>query len=269
MSPLLKSCAAIATSLLLSVFVSKARAEEAAPKRDRLVTFMLGGQLRTRFPGADRLKPGPWYRLSRRRAGDPITFHGSGQGMGIRLLPRRSRVNFGPSFHLQAKRREKDLGAAVGDVSTTPEAGAFLLAWPTRSLRFRAEARHGIGGHRGLLGSVSADAVMRRGEDTIWSIGARVRLADSIYQSAYFGVSPGTTLQSGLPAHAPSGGVYAVGGSATLGHQFTSVWGVAAYAGYDRLLRGAAASPIVRRFGSRNQLSAGVGLTYTFRVENR
>src|SRR5436853_3489802 len=220
MSPSMKSSAAIAASLLFSISIGEARAAEAAPKRDRLITITLGGQLRPGFPGAARLKPGPWYRVSRRRAGDPITFHGSGQGMGIRLLPRRSRVNFGPSFHLQAKRREKDVGAAVGDVSTTPEAGAFLLAWPTPSLRLRAEARHGIGGHRGLLGSLSADAVIRRGDDTIWSIGARVRVADSLYQRAYFGVSAGAAVQSGLPGHSPSSGLYAIGGSATLGHQF-------------------------------------------------
>jgi outer membrane protein len=269
MSPLVKSPAAIAASLLLSLAASPAMAAEAAPKRDRLITITLGGQLRPGFPGAGSLKPGPWYRLSRRRAGDPIAFHGSGQGMGIRLLPRRSRVNFGPSFHLQAKRREQDVGAAVGDVSTTPEAGAFLLAWPTPSLRLRAEVRHGLGAHRGLLGSVSADAVMRRGDDTIWSIGARARFADSLYQSAYFGVTPGASLRSGLPVHAPTGGLYAIGATTTLAHQFTPVWGVAAYAGYDRLLRDAAASPIVRRFGSRNQLSAGLGLTYTFRIKDR
>jgi outer membrane scaffolding protein for murein synthesis (MipA/OmpV family) len=209
------------------------------------------------------------FRLSRRRAGDPITFHAPGQGVGIRLLPRRSRVNFGPSFHVQAQRRESDVGAAVGDVRRTPEAGAFMLGWPTPWLRLRADARHGIGGHRGLLGIVSADAVVRKGEDTVWSIGARIRLADGRYQRAYFGVTPGAALRSGLPGYAPSGGIYAIGATTTLAHQFTPVWGLAAFVGYDRLVSGAGASPIVRRFGSRNQVFAGLGLTYTLRVRRR
>jgi outer membrane protein len=48
-----------------------------------------------------------------------------------------------------------------------------------------------------------------------------------------------------------------------------SARGLAGYAGYDRLLRDAAESPIIRRFGSRNQVSAGMGLTYTFQVKER
>lgn len=52
MSPLMKSSAAIAASLLFSVSIGKARAAEAPPKRDRLITFTLGAQLRPGFPGA-------------------------------------------------------------------------------------------------------------------------------------------------------------------------------------------------------------------------
>jgi outer membrane protein len=36
------------------------------------------------------------------------------------------------------------------------------------------------------------------------------------------------------------------------------------YARYARLVGDAAKSPIVRQFGSRNQLSGGIGLNYTF-----
>ena len=38
------------------------------------------------------------------------------------------------------------------------------------------------------------------------------------------------------------------------------------FARYERLVGDAAKSPIVREFGSRNQLSAGIGLSYTFTV---
>ena len=41
------------------------------------------------------------------------------------------------------------------------------------------------------------------------------------------------------------------------------------YAKYDRLLNDAADSPVVRRFGSRDQLSGGAALTYTFFVGRR
>jgi MipA family protein len=43
-------------------------------------------------------------------------------------------------------------------------------------------------------------------------------------------------------------------------------WGLYTYAGYDRLVRDAADSPIVREFGSRNQWSGGLGFFYSFDV---
>ena len=49
--------------------------------------------------------------------------------------------------------------------------------------------------------------------------------------------------------------------------QITSHWGVFGYARYERLIGDAAKSPIVRRFGSRDQLSAGLGLSYTFTIK--
>jgi outer membrane protein len=38
------------------------------------------------------------------------------------------------------------------------------------------------------------------------------------------------------------------------------------YARYERLVGDAARSPIIRALGSRNQLSGGVGLNYTFTI---
>jgi outer membrane protein len=38
------------------------------------------------------------------------------------------------------------------------------------------------------------------------------------------------------------------------------------FARYERLVGDAAKSPIVRELGSRNQLSGGAGLSYTFKM---
>ena len=40
------------------------------------------------------------------------------------------------------------------------------------------------------------------------------------------------------------------------------------YARYERLVGDAGNSPLIRQFGSRDQLSGGVGLTYTFTVKH-
>jgi outer membrane scaffolding protein for murein synthesis (MipA/OmpV family) len=123
-----------------------------------------------------------------------------------------------------------------------------------------------VGGHRGWVGDVGLDLIGRRGESTIMSIGPRLRLADRRYQRAYFGVAPPIAAVTGLAPHDPSPGLRAVGIVAGLTHQFNDRWGIQAYAGYDRLVGDAADSPIVRAFGSRGQPSAGLALTYTFKV---
>ena len=42
--------------------------------------------------------------------------------------------------------------------------------------------------------------------------------------------------------------------------------GLIGFAQYERLVGDAGKSPIIKEFGSRNQLSGGLGLSYTFNV---
>jgi outer membrane protein len=118
------------------------------------------------------------------------------------------------------------------------------------------------------VGDAGADFVVRGGDRTIFSIGPRVRWADDNYMNAYFGISPGASSATGIPVYTADSGVYAYGAVAGLRHQFGSdgQWGVHSYARYDRLTGDAENSPIVTQFGSANQYSAGIGLSYTFRV---
>ena len=58
--------------------------------------------------------------------------------------------------------------------------------------------------------------------------------------------------------------VQAAGVVASYSRQLTPTWGVYGYAKYDRLVGDAADSPVVARYGSRSQPSAGLALTYTF-----
>ena len=101
----------------------------------------------------------------------------------------------------------------------------------------------------------------------MFSVGPRLLIADERYQRAYFGVTPAASLASGLPVFTPRGGIYGVAATSGLSVQLDSRWGLFGYARYERLIGDAAKSPIVRRFGSRNQLSAGLGLSYTFTIK--
>lgn len=166
----------------------------------------------------------------------------------------------------QSKRRERDVGAPVGNVGFTFEAGAFVELQFSESFRLRAEGRQGLGGHDGLLGDLSADFVVRNDNSYVFSIGPRARWADNDYHDAYYGVTPAVALAAGVPTFDAASGFYAIGAAAGLTVMLGERWGIEAQAGYDRLINDAADSPITRAFGSRNQYSAGLGLFYEFNV---
>ena len=236
--------------------------------RGRLITVGAGAQFGPQYPGADSLSISPMPIIDVRRPDQRIAFEASDEGWGFGLLGREARFNVGPAIQFQGKRDEDDVGAAVGNVGFTVEAGAFVEAYLSDSFRIRAEGRRGIGGHEAWVGDVGFDLIARGGDRTIFGIGPRVRIADDKYMNAYFGVSPATAVATGLAAFSPDSGVYAAGGAASLRHHFGAEgkWGVHTYARYDRLVGDAADSPIVRSFGSRDQFSAGLGLSYTFRT---
>ena len=232
----------------------------------RTVTLGLGAQTYPQYPGADSYGAAPLPIISLRRPGQPIAFGSADDGAGFGLLPYESVINFGPAIRFQNKREDQDVGAAVGDVPFTVEAGGFVELYPSRNFRLRAELRRGIGGHRGWIGSVGADLIIRDEVNYIFSVGPRVRWANNRYNDRYFGVTPATAGATGLAAFDPDGGVYAVGAMANFTRRLGPKWGLQAYAGYDRLVGDAADSPIVRSFGSRDQFSGGAGLWVEFNV---
>lgn len=258
--------AALLSLLAAAPAEAQQRQEEGERSRARIVTIGAGVQAYPKYPGADELGINPMPILGLRREGDPITFEAPDEGWGFGLLGRDSFINIGPAIQFQGRRREEDVGADVGNVGFTVEAGAFVEAFLGESFRLRAEGRRGFGGHEGVVGDLGADFIARSGDTTIFSIGPRLRLADEEYMATYFGVSPQAAAQTGLPVYAPGGGVYAVGATAGLRFDLGGGIGVHSYARYDRLTGDAADSPIVTGFGSRNQYGAGVGLSYSFRM---
>lgn len=268
-------CATIAAAALLTLSAAPAAAQDRDDEDDggggRLVTVGAGVQAYPRYPGASDLGINPMPIFDLRRPGQSIKFEAPDEGWGFGLLGRDSPINIGPAIQFQGRRDEDDVGAPVGNVGFTVEAGAFVEAYLGESFRLRAEGRRGIGGHEGWIGDVGADFIARDGDRTIFSIGPRLRLADDNYMDAYFGISPAVGLAAALPPYDPRGGVFSVGGTAGLRHHFggDGRWGIHAYARYDRLVGDAVDSPIVTNFGSVNQYGGGIGLSYTFRVGGR
>jgi MipA family protein len=238
----------------------------AQDENDYRVRIGLGGQIQPTFIGADDTKVRPLVDFDLARGTNPFPFEAPDDSFGIRLI---SKGGFaaGPAANIQSKRKESDVGAPVGKVSTTVEVGGFAEYHLNDSFRLRGDLRKGLGGHDGLVGSVGADYILRDGDRYVFSIGPRVLASNGRFQRAYFGVDSEAALASGLPAYRPKGGIYALAATSGLSYQFNNRFGMFGYARYERLVGDAAKSPIVRELGSRNQLSGGLGLSYSFTIK--
>jgi outer membrane protein len=233
---------------------------------DLRVRVSAGAELRPQYPGADKDKIGPLLDVSIAHGTDPFRFKASDDSSGIALVSTRN-FTFGAAGNLVGARRDRDVGAPVGRVPATFEAGVYAGYRFGSSFRLRGEILKGIGGHNGLRGQIGADRIWRDGDRYVFSIGPRLLIADDRYERAYFGVTPAASLTTGLPVYRPGGGIYGIAATSGLSMQLGPHWGMLGYARYERLIGDAGKSPLVRRFGSRNQVSAGLGLSYTFTVK--
>jgi outer membrane protein len=241
-------------------------AASAQDSDDLRVRVGLGAQVRPEFLGADSTEVAPLWRINIAHGTDPFKFSAPDYSFGIPLVSTGG-FSVGPAANIASGRKNSDLDVPVGRVPTTIEAGAFASYQLSDSLYLRAEALKGLGGHDGIVGTVGADQIWRDGDRYVFSIGPRVLFSDSRYQRAYFGVSPAVALASGLPAYRPSGGIHGVAAASSISYQFNPRFGLFGYGRYERLVGDAAKSPIVRELGSRNQLSGGLGLSYTFTIK--
>ncbi len=225
----------------------------------------LGAQVRPEYPGADSSEFLPYVKFSIARGDKPFGFSAPDDAFGIPLLS-MGPLRAGPALAIQGERKDSDVGAPLGKVKTTIEAGGFAEVMVLDQFRLRADLRKGIGGHEGMVGSIGADQIWRDGDRYAISVGPRLLYSDSRYQRAYFGVTREAALASGLPAYRPDGGFHAVAAAAGLHYALSGPLGLFGYARYERLIGDAAKSPVVKELGSRNQMSAGLGISYTLTV---
>lgn len=253
-----------------ALVAAPAFAQDDTPDDDRRLVVSVGGgvQFLPAFPGSDELQLQPMFTGGVRREGDPIPGRGPDDGFGFSLTGRGGGIEFGPVLQFQNKRDEDDAGLAIGEVDFAVEPGVFLNVNVSDNFRLRGEVRKGVTGHEGWLGDIGADVFFRPGDNTVVSIGPRLRLADEEYMQTYFGVTPAVTAATGLATYSPDGGVRAAGAVIGITHEFSRSFGIYGYAQYDRLIGDAADSPIVQAIGSEDQFSVGVALFFNFRVRN-
>lgn len=154
----------------------------------------------------------------------------------------------------------------LNEIKFGGEAGGFLDIYATDWLRARAEVRHGIRSHHGIVADFSADAFVDLTPDLRLSGGPRATLASNDYQDAFYKVSPSQSAASGISAYDPDGGLHSAGVGAALTWQATDRIELASFAEYKRLLGDAGDSSLVRERGSRDQLMFGISASYRFGV---
>lgn len=260
---------AIALGLLAAVIAPAAQAQEQGQEQASDSTIRIrpgiGAQIRPEYPGAEDKEWAPFVKFSIARGDKPFGFSAPDDAFGIGLLS-MGPLRAGPAFNLQSGRKDKDVGLPLGEVKRTIEVGGFAEANVLDQFRVRADLRKGINGHEGLVGSLGADQIWRDGDRYSFSVGPRLLYSDSNYQRAYFGVTPEAALASGLPAYEPDGGFHAIAAAAGMNYALSGPLGLFGYARYERLIGDAANSPVVEQLGSRNQMSAGLGVSYTLTV---
>lgn len=252
-------CAILTAGALLAA--GPACAQEVEEQRRTRVA--LGPQLVPDYPGAKGVNWRPLVDVSRAPAGEAFPFEAPDESFGFAVL-RVGGFSLGPSLGIEGKRDAEDVGTQLLETGFSFEVGGFVQQQIGDSLRLRAEARQGVSGHEGFISVLSADYVARDGLVQEISFGPRLTITDGKYQDAYFSVRPEDAAAAGLPAYDAAGGLQAAGAAAAFIRQFTPRWGIYTYAKYDRLVGDPADSPIVTAYGSPDQFSGGIALTYTF-----
>ncbi len=242
------------------------------PTPDWIVTIGLEGRLVPAWAGAPDSEFG-WSAMplfSVRKDGTPPAFFGPRDSFGFPILD-LGQFKLGPAVKIVWQREASSYAAlnGLGNVDFAVQAGGFAEFWPVPWLRLHGEVRQGIGGETGVTGDMFLDGVVPVGQ---WRLsgGPRMTLQSAAAISPYFGITQAQSIGStvaglpALPVYNATGGLYSYGAGTQLEYFFNPQWSAHAFAEYERLTGSAADFPLVTQRGSPNQLTFGLGATYSF-----
>lgn len=245
-----------------------------APASEWTVTLGVEARAVPAFPGADTKKLGfsalPLFSI--RKAGTPPTFFGPRDGFGVSIID-LAQFKLGPVGKIIWKRTASDYDEINGlsDVNYALQVGGFAEFWPVQWLRLRGEVRKGFGGETGVTGDLFLDAVVPIGQLTL-SGGPRLTMQTSDAVSPYFSITAAEAVAANaaqptlgvLTPYTAGGGIYSYGAGFQARYFWSPQFATHAFVEYERLTGDAANSPLVVARGSPNQVTYGVGATYSF-----
>jgi MipA family protein len=237
------------------------------PSLSGLWTVTIGGQaeLRPGYEGAKEYNLGIMPIFNIHRAGSADQFRSPIDSPSITLLELGD-FRAGPVASYVPARITSQFSAlkGLGDTDTTYEVGGFAEYFPVDWVRARIEVRRGFGGSDGVFADASTDLIVPLWQRLTWSGGPRLSFANDAATAPYFSIDEAQSLASGVPAFDAKGGLHSTGAGSQWRYKVTPQWEAHAYVEYDRLLGDAASSPLVAQKGSANQVSVGLGASYSF-----
>jgi outer membrane protein len=176
------------------------------------------------------------------------------------------RLSAGPMIKIEFGRSESDSPdlRGLGGVGTSVELGGFVN-YNLGPGRLRVAIRQDIAdGNRGAVAEFDAGTGIIHTSRLTLAADVGMIWTDRRYMKSFFGVTPIQSVGSGLPIYAPGSGFKSV--TLTFGGEYKIIrhWSLGLQTVYERLIGGAAASPLVQVHGSPNQFSLGTFVIYSF-----
>lgn len=188
------------------------------------------------------------------------------RGKSLRAIYRKDRLRAGALVAAEGGRDEDDNNAlrGLGDVDSGAAVGAFLDYELIKRVTFQSEFRHEVaGGHGGAL--LDLGLSLRLPLDKPWvRTYFGTTIASDDYMEEFFAVNANQSAGSGLQQYDADAGVKSFTFSLASGYDITENWVIGATVIYSRLTGDAGDSPIVESRGSKDQVTAGLGLSYQF-----
>ncbi len=178
--------------------------------------------------------------------------------------------SIGPMARFRYKRKSTGDLTGLRELKWAAEPGAFVDIYPVKWMRLRGEARHGVGGHKGLVADAGVDLIYT-GQKWDFSFGGRTGWGDKEYIDDYFGVTALEAQRSPkiTRAYSPEGGRRYAGLELAAAYNVDRHIQIKGDIGYRRLAEKAADSPIVAVAGARDQYLGSIGVSYSFGVGRR
>ena len=219
------------------------------------------GLVAPKFEGSSKYMLSAMPLVSLGKAGPEARFSSRNDNISLALIDDGEvRAGLVGKF-LWARDNDADELKGLKPVRWGGEAGGFFEFYPLDWMRVRAELRHGIRAHSGVVADVSADAFVDVTDTVQVSAGPRASWASARYFDAYYGVDAGEAAASGLSEYTPESGVRAVGFGGAVTWKASDQLTTSVFAEYERLMGPASDSSLVRERGSRDQVTIGASAT--------